>query len=138
MWKKKNEKDVSEGKAVNLSKAAIRDKQLLLRKEIEQVKQRRSERESEMAAMEEMREQQARDYATDVVDGWEAKEEEFHLKQAQLRSEIRIKEGREKAIDILAKNVHLYHANHTDANIHVDLDGTPFIHIISLLLTYHC
>jgi hypothetical protein len=38
----------------------------------------------------------------------EEKEEEFHRNQAKKRSEIRIKEGREKAIDILAKNVHLY------------------------------
>jgi hypothetical protein len=110
-----------------------------LRREIEQVKQRRSERESEVAAMEEMREQQARDYASDVVEGWEQKEEEFHLSQAKLRSEIRIKEGREKAIDILAKNLNLFHAaNAPDANIPVDLDGiiSALVHLTCAMLSH--
>lgn len=36
---------------------------------------------------------------------WEAKEDEFHLNQAKVRAQIRIKEGRARAIDILAMNL---------------------------------
>jgi hypothetical protein len=38
-------------------------------------------------------------------DDWQQKEEEFHLSQARVRSHIRIREGREKPIDLLAKNM---------------------------------
>eukprot|EP00741_Cyanophora_paradoxa_P009528 tig00001501_g9228.t1 len=65
-----------------------------LRREIDKVKKRREEREEEKMRWEEERE-------------WEKKEDEFHLKQAIIRSEIRIKEGRAKPIDIIAKNLHL-------------------------------
>jgi len=34
---------------------------------------------------------------------WQAKEEEFHLEQAILRSKLRIESGREKPIDFLVK-----------------------------------
>ncbi len=36
-------------------------------------------------------------------DEWKAKEEAFHIEQAKLRSEIRIKEGREKPVDSCSK-----------------------------------
>ena len=36
---------------------------------------------------------------------WEKKEDEFLLKQAKLRAEIRLKEGRGKPIDYLYKNL---------------------------------
>lgn len=36
---------------------------------------------------------------------WERKEEEFHARQAKRRSALRIKDGREKPIDLLAKNL---------------------------------
>ena len=40
---------------------------------------------------------------TQDYDKWRAKEEEFHLEQAVLRSKIRISNNREKPIDHLAK-----------------------------------
>lgn len=36
---------------------------------------------------------------------WEEQEDVFHLKQAQLRSDIRIRDGRAKAVDLLAKYI---------------------------------
>ncbi|KAL3913707.1 MAG: hypothetical protein SGILL_006381 [Bacillariaceae sp.] len=41
-------------------------------------------------------------------DEWARKEEEFHLEQQRKRSAIRLVEGREKPIDILAKNLLLF------------------------------
>lgn len=37
---------------------------------------------------------------------WMNNEEDFHLEQAKLRSEIRLKDGRGKPIDILANYIH--------------------------------
>ena len=75
-----------------------RAKQAELREEIERVKIRRAEREAEKAQvrlacsfvrahshlgaqMEEVRDMQKRNYESDVVEGWEQKEEQFHLNQ---------------------------------------------------------
>ena len=41
-------------------------------------------------------------------DEWARKEEEFHLQQQRQRSAIRLVEGREKPIDVLAKNLLLF------------------------------
>ena len=41
---------------------------------------------------------------------WQAKEESFHQKTMQEGSRIRIKEGREKPIDVLAKNLLIFAA----------------------------
>ena len=54
---------------------------------------------------EEEKERQQREKDLEAHKDWEREEEEFLLKQAKLRSEIRIKEGRAKAIDILYKNI---------------------------------
>jgi len=51
---------------------------------------------------------QARLREASMYQEWEEKEEEFHRKQARVRSKIRLVEGREKPIDILAKNILLF------------------------------
>ena len=52
-----------------------------------------------------MREQMERERAAEQVAGWEEKEEEFHRQQAKQKTRIRMQERREKAIDLLVKNV---------------------------------
>ena len=42
---------------------------------------------------------------------WSQQEEHFHLKQARLRSKIRIKDGRAKAIDLLARYLDILEGN---------------------------
>ena len=42
---------------------------------------------------------------------WSKQEEHFHLKQARLRSKIRIKDGRAKAIDLLARYLDILEGN---------------------------
>jgi hypothetical protein len=106
IWKKKYEKEVANGADPRkLTKERIRKEQEALRAEIEKVKERRARREQEKFELEKMREMMERE--KDIGDNldWEEKEEKFHLQQAAARSEIRIREGREKAIDLLAKNL---------------------------------
>lgn len=131
VWKKKYDKEkatgIFDGKATGtraqpLTKGQLKEKQVKLRHEIEKVKARREAREEEKAQMELMREQMEKEAIIDAVEGWEEREEEFFREQAHKSSEIRINEGREKAIDILAKNLKLSMEDKTDANLPVDLD----------------
>ena len=66
-----------------------------------------------------MREQMDREAMQENIADWEEKEEEFHRSQNKLRSEIRINEGREKAIDILAKNLRLFKQDEIEGNVPV-------------------
>jgi len=129
LWKKKIEREIVAGKpAILLSKEELKRKQSELKREIEQVKERRLQRQIEKEQMEELKEQMQRENDMEMIEGWEAKEEEFHAQQAQLRSIIRITEGREKPIDILAKNIHVLHGLQgqqqtlDNKNMAVDLD----------------
>ncbi|KAJ8602269.1 hypothetical protein CTAYLR_003668 [Chrysophaeum taylorii] len=72
--------------------------------EIEKVRERRSARESEVAAQERMRELEARKTAAAEED-WEAKEEAFHLRQTKVRSRLRLGAGRAKPVDRVAQNI---------------------------------
>jgi hypothetical protein len=47
--------------------------------------------------------------------------EDFHRQQAKKRSEIRIRDGREKPIDMLAKNLYLMQHD-APADLSVDLE----------------
>jgi hypothetical protein len=49
-------------------------------------------------------------------DDWAKKEEEFHLEQQRKRSAIRLLEGREKPVDILAKNLLLFGLSEEEKN----------------------
>eukprot|EP00808_Paulinella_micropora_P018606 g71867.t1 len=108
VWKKKYEKMVEDGYDPNkITKKDLRLKQLELQQEIEKVRMRRKQREEEQEAMDMMRDQMAREAEMEQNADWEEREEQFHREQAKLRSEIRIQEGREKPIDLLAKNLFL-------------------------------
>ncbi|PSS04634.1 Cactin like, partial [Actinidia chinensis var. chinensis] len=73
--------------------------------EIEKVKKRREERAIEKAQHEEEMALLARERARAEFQDWEKKEEEFHFDQSKFRSEIRVREGRTKPIDILSKQL---------------------------------
>ena len=73
--------------------------------EIEKVKKRREERAIEKAQHEEEMALLARERARAELQDWEKKEEEFHFDQSKFRSEIRLREGRTKPIDVLLKNL---------------------------------
>lgn len=77
-------------------------------KEIDMIRQRRKEREAERDELERLRAEESRMKELENYDDWARKEEEFHLEQQRKRSAIRLVEGREKPIDILAKNLLLF------------------------------
>jgi len=76
--------------------------------EIEKVRQRRKDREDQFEEMERIRAEESRMKELENYDEWARKEEEFHLQQQRQRSAIRLVEGREKPIDVLAKNILLF------------------------------
>lgn len=67
-----------------------------------QVKQRRQEREAERGAREAEALAAARAREAHQFHSWARQEDAFHLCQARLRSQIRIRDGRAKPIDLLA------------------------------------
>ncbi|KAI1289015.1 hypothetical protein EDD11_009449 [Mortierella claussenii] len=106
-WAKKRE--VEKKKGITSTESARRDaaRREEARIELEKLKQKRAEREREREEREEelIRIQRASEQAQ--LGDWQAQEEEFHLKQAKRRAEIRIKSNRAKPIDILAMNIKL-------------------------------
>lgn len=104
VWRKKIERDVSQGIAVDISVISEKKRQRERMAEIEKVKKRREERAIEKAQHEEEMVLLARERAKAEFQDWEKKEEEFHFDQSKFRSQIRLREGRVKPIDILAKN----------------------------------
>lgn len=105
VWRKKIERDVSQGIAVDISVSSEKRRQRERMAEIEKVKKRREERAIEKAQHEEEMVILARERAKAEFQDWEKKEEEFHFDQSKFRSQIRLREGRVKPIDILAKNL---------------------------------
>ncbi|CAG2105471.1 unnamed protein product [Medioppia subpectinata] len=81
------------------------------KRELEKVKQRRieNEKEKEMRAEEATRQQRERE--VELFEEWEKQEDVFHLKQAKLRSKIRMTEGRAKPIDLLARYISAFGAD---------------------------
>ena len=78
------------------------------KQELEKVKKRRLEREREMEARSEEQSRQQREREAEQFKEWEKQEDFFHLKQAKLRSKLRIKEGRAKPIDLLARYINAF------------------------------
>ena len=105
VWKKKAERDGGSIKSEKVSSRVKREREDHFYGEIQKVRKRRSEREAELEEQERLREEDARLREAEQYADWHKKEEEFHLKQARVRSKIRLVEGREKPIDILAKNI---------------------------------
>jgi len=85
-----------------------RQHQEKLVEEIEKVRRRRIEREEEFEEMQRLREEESRLREASHYDDWQRKEEEFHLAQQHQRTAIRLVQGREKPVDVLAKNVLLF------------------------------
>ena len=76
--------------------------------EIEKVRKRRQDREAQFEEMERIRAEESRMKELENYDEWARKEEEFHLQQQRQRSAIRLVEGREKPVDVLAKNLLMF------------------------------
>uniref|UniRef100_A0AAY4CZU8 Splicing factor Cactin n=1 Tax=Denticeps clupeoides TaxID=299321 RepID=A0AAY4CZU8_9TELE len=75
------------------------------RRELQKVKQLRLEREREKGMREQELEMLQREKEAEYFKTWAEQEDNFHLHQAKLRSKIRIRDGRAKPIDLLAKYI---------------------------------
>lgn len=105
----KKKEEVAQAKAKNSSsKFSRKDIQSKTIAEIQKVRNRRKDRELQMLEMERIRAEESRMREQENYDDWVRKEEEFHLRQQRQRSAIRLVEGREKPIDVLAKNVLMF------------------------------
>jgi hypothetical protein len=76
--------------------------------EIDTIRRRREERDQERVEMDRLKAEESRMKELENYDEWAKKEEEFHLQQQRQRSAIRLVEGREKPVDVLAKNLLLF------------------------------
>jgi len=104
-WQKKLEKDgldkVDDHNLQRMQRAKFTEQ----KRELDKVKQRRLEREREREERQAMIELEERQRENDKFSKWQHDEDQFHLHQARLRSNIRILDGRAKPIDLLAKYV---------------------------------
>ncbi|XVF33603.1 hypothetical protein REPUB_Repub17cG0182400 [Reevesia pubescens] len=106
VWRKKIDRDVAQGVPLDMfTVKAEKKRQKERMAEIEKVKKRREERAIEKAQHEEEMAMIARERARAEFQDWEKKEEEFHFDQSKVRSEIRLREGRMKPIDVLSKHL---------------------------------
>ena len=102
VWHKKIEKQLDKGVDDKVFSAdAVREQHEKRLKEIEEVKQRRLERERELAQREEEIDAVQKERLLSEAAELEEKEEGFHVQQARTRSEIRLREGRAKPVDVL-------------------------------------
>mmetsp|Transcript_18150 Transcript_18150/g.30078 ORF Transcript_18150/g.30078 Transcript_18150/m.30078 type:complete len:533 (-) Transcript_18150:127-1725(-) len=117
-WKKKDQTIITNSSASNDNKDGGGDsaKQQQPRQanqdhifeEIEKVRKRRQDREMDFEERERIKAEESRMKELENYDDWARKEEEFHLNQQRQRSAIRLVEGREKPIDVLAKNLLMF------------------------------
>ncbi|XP_055335119.1 LOW QUALITY PROTEIN: splicing factor Cactin-like [Paramacrobiotus metropolitanus] len=105
IWGKKLQKEGITDYTLDDIKKQTKEKQEASRAELEKVRQRRLQYERERAAREEEVQMIQREKEAAQFQQWQSQEDGFHLKQAQLRSEIRIRDGRAKPVDLLAKYI---------------------------------
>jgi hypothetical protein len=92
VWRKKIDKEIDLGKIMREpSKHDTKRRRDELVSEIEKVKKRRIEREEEKEEFERLKLEESRLREQELFGDWQKKEEEFHLKQAKVRSKIRIR-----------------------------------------------
>lgn len=106
VWKKKERRLIETGeREIPETKAEARARKQALLAEIERVKARRKDREEEEEEQERLKQEEISLREAEMYGDWEKKEEEFHVTQARRRSKLRIAHGREKPIDVIAKNI---------------------------------
>ena len=128
VWRKKMDKDGKTHLTETEQKRLIQSKQAQLAKDLEKVKAARLAREHERSLREREKDQELREMDSARFQQWSKQEEHFHLKQARLRSKIRIKDGRAKAIDLLARYLDVLEGNDAaDCELH-----EPYIYMNGL------
>ena len=108
VWKKREKPKSGINEQEVIATNSRRDAQEETFHEIAKVRQRRQDREMQMEEMDRIKAEESRMKELENYDEWAAKEEEFHLQQQRQRSAIRLVEGRERPVDVLAKNLLLF------------------------------
>ena len=103
IWKKKILKLKSQGLEPKLDSATVILKLKICKKEIERSRKRRLERDEKKESIEQQRNSTLKEKEELNYEEWKAKDDKFHLAQEKLRTEIRIKQGREKPVDFINK-----------------------------------
>ena len=106
VWGKKLQVEAKTGKkAKPMSRKEFRRQQEANLAQIEKVKERRRLREIEQEERERLRQEEISLREAELYGDFEKKEKEFQKANAKVKTKIRIKDGRERPIDILAKNL---------------------------------
>eukprot|EP01025_Chloroclados_australasicus_P004159 TRINITY_DN109_c0_g2_i1.p1 TRINITY_DN109_c0_g2~~TRINITY_DN109_c0_g2_i1.p1 ORF type:complete len:694 (+),score=86.24 TRINITY_DN109_c0_g2_i1:40-2082(+) len=109
VWRKKVQQELEKGIPLQqFSAAAEQERQKARMEEWEKVKLRREKRESEKAQQQEELSQVQRERAAAEAQLLINREEHFHLSQAIDRAQRRISENRQRSIDRLIRNLHLW------------------------------
>ncbi|XP_057445464.1 splicing factor Cactin-like isoform X1 [Lotus japonicus] len=103
LWLKKVERDLSLGVAFSIK--GEKERQRVRKMEIEKQKKRKQHKAMEKAQHEEQMALLARARARAEFQDWEQKEQDFDFHQSKVRSEIRLREGRARPIDVLAQHL---------------------------------
>jgi len=125
IWKKKYEQEgVSSQNLKKVVQTHLKKKQSELGREIEKTRERRIQRQREQETLETLQAELAREREIEANIGWAEKEELFHKEQCIIRSKMRIKEGRERPVDKIAKNIHKFFAIRYEKASKKDNSGT--------------
>jgi hypothetical protein len=115
VWNKKYEKEISSGRdARKLVKERLKKQQRQTRADVGELRKRREQREREQRELDAFREQLEREARQESNDGLDRKEETFLKEQVRVRSLIRIRERRERPVDLLAKNLFIVYPELAD------------------------
>ena len=104
-WAKKEDKERKQGLTPEEAERRDAQRRQEAMAEIEKLNAKRAEREKQAALREEEEARMARLAESAQMASWVAKEDDFHLEQAQRRAVIRVKENRAKPIDLLSINL---------------------------------
>jgi Conserved mid region of cactin len=106
VWQKKGVKEGTSTTILTKKQQAAAHQAKL--EEIEKVRKRREESEREKEEFERLQAEEGRLREQQQYGDWQRKEEEFHLEQAKTRSKIRLVEGRQRPVDLVAKNLLIF------------------------------
>ncbi|SJX61669.1 related to cactin [Sporisorium reilianum f. sp. reilianum] len=104
-WGKKEDRERKQGLSREEAEKRNAQRRQEAMAEIEKLNAKRAEREKQAALREEEEARMARLAESAQMASWVAKEDDFHLEQAQRRAVIRVKENRAKPIDLLSINL---------------------------------
>jgi hypothetical protein len=112
IWHKKIEKLSNLGFIQKIDSNYILSRLKQSKLEIDRIRKRKTQREELKEAIELDRNRAIKEKEQQTYDEWKQKDDKFHLAQEKLRTEIRIKQGREKPVDFAGKVLMIWKGFH--------------------------